>query len=54
MEDKRIRKTKKNLKSTLIKMLSELSFSQISITELCKSSRKSWGIFKYCRKEEGK
>ena len=36
MEDKRIRKTKKNLKSTLIKMLSELSFSQISITELCK------------------
>lgn len=26
MEDKRIRKTKKNLKATLIKMLSELTF----------------------------
>ncbi|MDE6957481.1 MAG: TetR/AcrR family transcriptional regulator [Lachnospiraceae bacterium] len=36
MEDKRIRKTKKNLKSTLILMLNEMSFESISITELCK------------------
>lgn len=36
MEDKRIRKTKKNLKMTLVEMLSEISFAQISITELCR------------------
>ncbi|WP_122641874.1 TetR/AcrR family transcriptional regulator [Luxibacter massiliensis] len=34
MEDKRVRKTKKNLKATLISMLSDMPFEQISITEL--------------------
>ena len=36
MEDRRIIKTKKNLKATLIGMMSEIAFEQISITELCK------------------
>ena len=31
MEDKRIKKTKKNLKSTLIAMLNQMSFEQITI-----------------------
>lgn len=35
MEDRRIRKTKKNLKTTLISMLTDMPFEQISITELC-------------------
>ena len=35
MEDRRITKTKKNLKGTLISMLPEQPFEQISITELC-------------------
>lgn len=35
MEDRRIRKTKKNLKSTLIAMLTDTPFEQISITDLC-------------------
>lgn len=35
MEDKRIRKTKKNLKTMLITMLAEQPFEKISITELC-------------------
>lgn len=35
MEDRRIRKTKKNLKTTLISMLSDMPFEQVSITELC-------------------
>ena len=34
MEDRRITKTKRNLKSTLISMLPEQPFEQISITEL--------------------
>ena len=38
MEDKRIKKTKKNLKSTLIAMLNQMSFEQITITELCRQS----------------
>ena len=38
MEDKRIRKTKKTLKTTLIKMLKEETFDQVSITELCKNA----------------
>lgn len=38
MEDKRIRKTKKTLKTTLIKMLKEEAFDQVSITELCKNA----------------
>lgn len=36
MEDRRIRKTKKNLKNTLIDMLSDMPFEQISVTELCR------------------
>lgn len=35
MEDKRITKTKKNLKHMLIAMLAEQPFEKISITELC-------------------
>ena len=35
MEDRRITKTKRNLKGTLISMLPEQPFEQISITELC-------------------
>lgn len=38
MEDKRIRKTKKTLKTTLIKMLKEETFDQVSITELCENA----------------
>lgn len=38
MEDKRIKKTKKNLKATLIAMLNQMSFEQITITELCRQS----------------
>lgn len=38
MEDKRIRKTKKTLKTTLIQMLKEETFDQVSITELCKNA----------------
>lgn len=34
--DKRIKKTKKNLKTTLISMMSDTAFEDISITELCK------------------
>ena len=36
MEDRRVIKTKKNLKATLIEMMGGISFEQISITELCK------------------
>lgn len=36
MEDRRVRKTKKNLKGTLIEMLADMPFEQISITELCR------------------
>ena len=36
MEDRRIRKTKKNLKDTLVELLMEVPFEQISITELCR------------------
>ena len=38
MEDKRIRKTKKNLKQTLIALLGQKPFEQITVTELCKSA----------------
>lgn len=38
MEDKRIVKTKRSLKATLVDMLSEQAFEQISITELCRRS----------------
>lgn len=40
-EDKRILKTKKNLKDTFIDMLSSKSFEQITIKELCNVSRTS-------------
>ena len=36
MVDKRIRKTKKNLKATLIEMMNEIPFEEITITNLCK------------------
>ncbi len=36
MEDRRVIKTKKNLKATLIEMMGEIPFEQIAITELCK------------------
>lgn len=38
MEDRRIRKTKKNLKQTLIDMLDNMPFEQITITELCRTA----------------
>lgn len=38
MEDKRITKTKRTLKHTLIRLLSGLSFEQISITQLCQEA----------------
>ena len=38
MEDKRIRKTKKNLKDTLISLLNEESFEQITVTQLCENA----------------
>ena len=41
MEDKRIRKTKRNLKDTLVELLMEVPFEQISITELCKRADKT-------------
>ena len=34
MEDRRVIKTKKNLKATLIEMMGEIPFEQIAITEL--------------------
>ncbi len=37
-EDKRIRKTKQYIKQALIKLLTEKSFEQITVTELCKIS----------------
>ena len=41
MEDKRIRKTKRNLKNTLIQMLSEQSLEKVSVTELCRRAETS-------------
>lgn len=38
MEDKRIKKTKSHLKSTLVHMLNQMPFEQITITELCRQS----------------
>ena len=40
-EDKRILKTKKNLKDTFIRMLSVKSFEQITVKELCEISSTS-------------
>lgn len=36
MEDKRIIKTKKNIKATLIDMLSEMPFEKVSVADLCR------------------
>lgn len=41
MEDKRIAKTKRNLKEAMIRMLSEEDFERISVTELCKEAKVS-------------
>ena len=41
MEDKRIAKTKKVLKSALIEMLGEEDFEHISVTELCRKAEVS-------------
>lgn len=41
MEDKRITKTKHNLKQTLIAMAAEKPFEQITVTELCKAANTS-------------
>ena len=38
MEDKRITKTKRSLKESMIRMLGEETFEQISITELCRKA----------------
>lgn len=38
MEDKRIRKTKKYLKDTLVRLLDDESFEQITVTQLCESA----------------
>lgn len=37
-EDKRVKKTKKNLKRTLVALLSDKPFEQITVTELCEAS----------------
>ena len=41
MEDKRIAKTKKNLKNAMIAMLGEKDFEHITITELCRAAEVS-------------
>ena len=41
MEDKRIIKTKKNLKATLLELLDEKPFEKINVTELCKRANTS-------------
>ena len=41
MEDKRITKTKKSLKTALIEMLDREDFEHISITELCRKAEVS-------------
>ncbi len=38
MEDRRIRKTKKNLKNTFIEMLEDMPFEKITVTDICKRS----------------
>lgn len=38
MEDKRIRKTKKYLKETLIRLLEQVPFEKITVTHLCNSA----------------
>ena len=41
MEDKRIIKTKRNLKDAMIRMLSAEDFERMSVTELCKEAKVS-------------
>ena len=36
MEDKRITKTKKNIKDTLVRMLHDVTFEKITVAELCR------------------
>ncbi|MCI5902414.1 MAG: TetR/AcrR family transcriptional regulator [Blautia sp.] len=38
MEDKRIKKTKKNLKQTMIRLLKDTPFEKITVTQLCRES----------------
>ena len=38
MEDKRVIKTKKNIRESFIRLLSEKSFDEITITELCRAA----------------
>ena len=40
-EDKRILKTKKNLKNTLLELLNEKAFEQITVKEICERSATS-------------
>jgi len=40
-EDKRVKKTKKNLKRTLVALLGDKPFEQITVTELCEASETS-------------
>lgn len=41
MEDKRIQKTKKNLKETLLRMLEHKTFEQVTVKELCEKANTS-------------
>ena len=41
MEDKRIMKTKRSLKTAMVEMLSKEDFEHISITELCRRAEVS-------------
>ena len=41
IEDKRIKKTKRNLRDTLISLLKEKPFEQITVTEICKEAETS-------------
>lgn len=41
MEDRRIVKTKKNIKATLISMLDDMSFEKITVAELCRRGEMS-------------
>lgn len=38
MEDKRIIKTRKNIKATLIELLQKQSFEKVSVSENCRSA----------------
>ena len=40
-EDKRVAKTKRNLKETMIELLQEMPFEKITVTELCRRGETS-------------